>query len=215
MDSGSAGQSSVIEIIQQMVKSGESEERIMATLRDLGVKPEQAKQLLLMGQTNAFALLRNEISTMVQNQMVGEKTKFGDFVQGEIEKKLVINREKIVQEIGEKYKEIGNAELFERKVMDRVARMDTENQKALKEAHDVELQLSSIRTDLEEIKIRGIGARNKAVSLALLIFGIGIVFADIFLFFSKFTIAPTVDALVITVVLALVGTAMLFASTFA
>ncbi len=52
---------SIIEIIEKMVREGESEEKIVQTLKDLGIPQDKAKRLLLLGQADTFALLRGEI----------------------------------------------------------------------------------------------------------------------------------------------------------
>ena len=38
-------EASIIEVIDKMVREGESEEKIIKTLKDLGVEPEKAKRL--------------------------------------------------------------------------------------------------------------------------------------------------------------------------
>ena len=49
---------SIIKIIQDMVREGESEEKVIQTLKELGVDPDKAKRLLLLGQADTFGLLR-------------------------------------------------------------------------------------------------------------------------------------------------------------
>jgi len=64
-----AKEASIIQIIQDMVKNGESEEKIIKTLESLGVEADKAKRLLLLGQADTFALLRNEISKIIAADM--------------------------------------------------------------------------------------------------------------------------------------------------
>ena len=72
---------SIIEIIQNMVREGESEEKIVQTLQQLGVEPKKAQRLLLLAQADTFALLRSEISKIVKQDVDAEKQGLNVFVQ--------------------------------------------------------------------------------------------------------------------------------------
>ena len=60
---------SIIEIIRKMVANGDSEEKIVKQLKDLGVDPDKAKRLVLLGQADTFALLSSEISKIVNAEL--------------------------------------------------------------------------------------------------------------------------------------------------
>ena len=79
-------ESSIIKIIQRMVSDGESEEKIVQTLRDLGVDEDKAKRLLLLGQADTFALLRSEISKIVKEDLDKQKPEMKKFISSEAEK---------------------------------------------------------------------------------------------------------------------------------
>ena len=49
-----------------MVRDGESEEKILGTLRDLGVSMDKAKKLLLLAQADTFNLLKSELKKTLQ-----------------------------------------------------------------------------------------------------------------------------------------------------
>jgi hypothetical protein len=89
---------SIIDIIQEMVKKGEPEEKIVQALKDLGVEAEEAKKLLLLGEANTFALLAAEINRMVDASL---KERFSKFV-ADNEKKA---KEQIERTMSDKEKE--------------------------------------------------------------------------------------------------------------
>jgi len=89
-------QASIIELIQQMVSEGVPEEKIVQTLKELGVEPEKAKRLLLLGQADTFALLRSEIARIVVDDIEKEKPNLVKFISEEGEKAGQKSREKII-----------------------------------------------------------------------------------------------------------------------
>ena len=74
-------QASIIEVIQEMVRNGESEENIIKSLEQLGIEPDKAKRLLLVGQADTFALLQSEITKIVRNQVEMEKPQLVEYIQ--------------------------------------------------------------------------------------------------------------------------------------
>ena len=92
-------EASIIEIIQEMVREGESEEKIVETLKSLGVEPEKAKRLLLLGQADTFSLLRSEISKIVKTDIEAEKPAFVDFIRGQTENAGTKTKERISKEV--------------------------------------------------------------------------------------------------------------------
>lgn len=69
-------ETSIIEIIEKMVKEGRPQKEILKELKSLGIKEEQAKKLLLLGEANTFALLKKEIGKMVKEDMKAEEEIF-------------------------------------------------------------------------------------------------------------------------------------------
>lgn len=56
---------SIVNIVQNMLQSGESADKILATLKEMGITDEQSKTLLMMAQTNTFAVLQGDIKQQV------------------------------------------------------------------------------------------------------------------------------------------------------
>src|SRR3989338_127049 len=60
---------SIIETIDKMVKEGESEEKILNTLKDIGISPDNARRLLILGQADVFSLLKGEIRRTIKQEI--------------------------------------------------------------------------------------------------------------------------------------------------
>ena len=64
---------SIIDIIQKMVQEGQPQEKILQTLKDLGVNEEQSKRLLLIAEADTFTLLKKEINSLVKDELLLQK----------------------------------------------------------------------------------------------------------------------------------------------
>src|SRR3989338_1093309 len=60
---------SIIETIDKMVKDGESEEKILNTLKDIGISPDNARRLLILGQADVFSLIKGEIRKNIHQEL--------------------------------------------------------------------------------------------------------------------------------------------------
>ncbi len=69
-------ETSIIEIIEKMVKEGRPQKEILKELKSLGIKEDQARKLLLLGEADTFALLKNEIRKIVKEDMKQEEELF-------------------------------------------------------------------------------------------------------------------------------------------
>ena len=216
-------QASIIELIQQMVSEGVPEEKIVQTLKELGVEPEKAKRLLLLGQADTFALLRSEIARIVVDDIEKEKPNLVKFISEEGEKAGQKSREKIttlVMQDVQKYEKAitGQSKSFQELIGDNVRKV-TELSDRVKDAlNELGEQVGQLKIEMEEMKIRGIGLRNRLIGLLLLLVGIAFLALDFYLFVTKFIPANAVispDSLIVTLILALVGVTLVFlASAF-
>ncbi|HIH21197.1 MAG: hypothetical protein J4478_04255 [Candidatus Diapherotrites archaeon] len=216
-------QASIIELIQQMVSEGVPEEKIVQTLKELGVEPEKAKRLLLLGQADTFALLRSEIARIVVDDIEKEKPNLVKFISEEGEKAGQKSREKIttlVMQDVQKYEKAitGQSKSFQELIGDNVRKV-TELSDRVKDAlNELGEQVGQLKIDMDEMKIRGIGLRNRLIGLLLLLVGIAFLALDFYLFVTKFIPANAVispDSLIVTLILALVGVTLVFlASAF-
>src|SRR3989344_1429485 len=203
---------SIIQIIQQMVAAGEPEEKIITTLKDLGVEPEQAKRLLLIGQADTFAILRNEIHKIVLEDIDKEKTNINRFIESEATRtanqKSSDAFEKIKRDIDNYTKEMtGKEEQFQSQINETI-------EKVRIKLNELGGQTQQVRLDLDELKLSGVGKRNSAIGLTVM--GLGVIFMLLTLYqFANYflTGALTFDALIFTVVFAFIGIASLVVST--
>lgn len=62
-------QQSIVTIIQNMLASGETADKIMQTLKDMDVPEEQAKTLLMISQTNTLSVLKGDIAQMINEYL--------------------------------------------------------------------------------------------------------------------------------------------------
>lgn len=210
-------EASVIEIVRKMVAEGESEENIVRTLEDLGVEKAKAQRLLLLGQADTFALLRSEISKIVRSDVEAEKPKMIEFIQQEAEKSSEASKSKIekavMQDIKNYEKDItGQSKTFQEQINETVAKFSELSERVRTQLNALGQQVKQVQVDMDEFKLKGIGARNKYVSLALLLLGMVFLAADLYLFI---TASPpiSIDTIIVTVILALVGITMLFVAT--
>ncbi|PIU21623.1 MAG: hypothetical protein COT15_01555 [Candidatus Diapherotrites archaeon CG08_land_8_20_14_0_20_34_12] len=210
-------ESSIIQIIQDMVKNGESEEKIIATLQSLGVEPEKAKRLLLLGQADTFALLRNEISKIVANDLEKEKPKTVKYLQ---EQSDIVSKEmkkRVSAEVMgdlEKYEKnvTGQSKTFQQQMGDNIKAVTDLTDRTKNALNELGLRINTIEKDMEELKIKGVGSRNKFISFGLLFLGLIFCFSALYLFFTNAQVM-SMENIIITVVMALVGITILFVAT--
>lgn len=214
-------QSSIIELIQKMVSEGTPEEKIVETLKELGVEPEKAKRLLLIGQADTFALLRSEIAKIAKEDIEAEKPNLVKFIEEETLKAGQKSREKItamVMEDVQKYEKAitGQSKSFQEQIGENVRKV-TELSDRVKDAlNELGEQVNQVRVDMDEMKIRGIGLRNKMIGMFMFAIGAVFLLIDLYLIVTKFLPAGSIvspDALVIMVIMGAVGIVTLFIAT--
>lgn len=209
---------SVIQIIQQMVADGESEQKIITTLQDLGVTPDQAKRLLLIGQADTFGLLRGEINKIVREDVERQKPEIIAFIQSEAEKVGQKTHEKITKQVisdVQQYERAitGQSKTFQEQIHDnirRVTELSDRTKDALNELGDM---VQQTRIDMDEMKVKGVGLRNKLLSGFLIVMGAIFLLLDLALILTRFLPTGefiTADAMIMSVILAASGVVLLF-----
>ena len=209
---------SIIDIIQKMVREGETEEKIINSLKDLGVDPEKAKRLLLLGQADTFALLKGEIKKIVIQEMEGEKPTLKKFIQEEAVSSADASKQQltkaVISDLKEYEKDItGQSKTFQEQINENIRQVNDLNQRVKGKLNELGEAVREVQIDMDEVKIKGIGGRNKLVSNALM--GLGILFGlgDAFLFYSTFGQALSVDSLIVMTIVALITVTMMFVAT--
>ncbi len=189
-------QASIVSIIREMVKSGESEENILASLKELGIKEKDAKKLLLLGEADTFALLQNEINKMVKEYFEKEKPAFEKHIREEIksEERAMTDRveKRALGAFKEDQKFIENqATMFQARVNQSVKNVLQLNQQTRQQIADLGGRVSNNERETWSLKDRIYGSRMVSiVSMILVALEIGLVAATAYLILTGFGNIP-------------------------
>ncbi len=209
---------SIIEIIQTMVREGESEQKILQTLQQLGVEPQKAQRLLLLAQADTFALLRSEISKIVKQDVDAEKQNLNAFVQQQAQAAVQASTKGMAETVKKDLEAYENQlsmqrRNFETQTSDTVTKFTDLAERIRVRVNELGKDVQQVKVDQDEIKLRGVGNQNRMISMALLAFGVLFVLADLFLFIVNFGSVLTIDSVIIFIVMALIGVVLMFVAT--
>ena len=211
-------ETSIIEIIEKMVKEGESEDKIISTLKELGVEPEKAKKLLLLGQADTFALLKGEIKKIVAKELENEKPALEKFMQEEAVTSADSSRQQltkaVISDLKEYEKDItGQSHTFEEQISGNIQKVNELNERVKGKLNELGEAVREIQIDMDEVKIKGVGGRNKLIGNALMLLGLLFGAGDAYLFYSSFGKPLSIDSLIIMTIMGLITVTMLFVAT--
>jgi len=191
---------SVIKTIRDMLGKGESEEKIIETLKSLGVEEKQIKNLLLVSQANTFDLILSETKKETMSYL---QEKEGAIEQDILEKVLEKNKELIAKSTDEFLQELSKKQnQFEQKI-DKKTETITDIVNDFK--HNADLQRKDINTldyKIEHFSPSG----GKANIPKKIILGLGIILLLITI--AKYVMLgdiTTVDYLVLHILSLLAG----------
>ncbi|MFH0970900.1 MAG: hypothetical protein V1776_05620 [Candidatus Diapherotrites archaeon] len=209
---------SIIEIIQNMVKEGESEDKILQTLSQLGVEPKKAQRLLLLGQADTFALLRNEISKIVKQDLEGEKKELNQFIQKEAHAAVDSAKQNLSGEIKQDLQSYENEvsqkrKNFESETAETVTKFTDLAERIRIRVNEMGKDVQQIRVDQDEMKLRGVGTQNRWISFFLLGVGVLFVLAALGMFIYNFDAVLSIESIIVFIVMALIGVSAMFIST--
>jgi len=183
-------QASIVSIIREMVKAGESEENIIASLKELGITERDAKKLLLLGEADTFALLQNEINKMVKEYFEREKPKLVNYIKEEVganEQEMVQRVEKrALNAFKEDQRFIENqATMFQARINQSVKNILQLNQETRRQISELGGRISNDERETWALKERIYGSKMiSIVSMVLIALEIGLVAATGYLFFT-------------------------------
>ncbi len=199
-------QASIIKIIQDMVRSGESEKKIIDTLKELGVQPDQAKKLVMVGQADTFALLEGEIGKLSKMQVDKAMPELEARVEKEIKKAEKRLEETIDEYVGEAAKSL------KKKFSDEMKLVNEVNSAMNEKLDKVREESANVGKELKEMQLRRLGTKNEWVTLLLVLGGVVFLGAALYFFFVVAQ-AITLDSIIIFIIMCLTGITMLFSST--
>lgn len=197
----------IIQIIQDMIKQGEKEEKIIATLNQLGVEPQKAKQLLLLGEADTFAIIRNDITKIVTEKIVDEEKVLQAYIDDKISEERKTDTTKIKELV------LAELETHQKENDQKIGHAIEIVEKTKINSLKLSERLRQIELELDSIKLGGSLKRGKALSMVLFIIGIAFLLADLTLFIMSFNQTNTIDNIIMVVIIAIVGITMLFVST--
>jgi hypothetical protein len=210
------GDESIIEVIQKMVQEGQPREKIIQTLRDLGVADEQSKKLLLIAEADTFTLLRKEIGTIVKDEFQKQKSEFEGIIHSDLEK--------IENEESSKISGMANTALAEAKTQvieqaknfeARINQTIDSSQKTVsmvKAALDsINERISKMDLDVEQLKVHKFRRKSMFFSYAMLMLGGVLLVVSLLVFIFNFSNVDSEQILLIGVMI-LASITLMFAS---
>lgn len=191
---------SIIRIIQDMVRRGESESDIMETLRGLGVEEGKAKKLLMLGQADTFALVESEVSKIVKGTLAEEEESFQDALKAKLEDAIAGARSELESGVR------NYTDQKTEKILEMMEEIRQRNEESIERARAME-------TEMRDVRLRSGAGQGKIITTALIVFGVLFLLFDAYLFYTAFQSALTIDQIVLNIVVAVVGMAMLFTAS--
>ena len=207
---------SIINVIQKMVQEGQPRERIIQTLRDLGVEEEQAKKLLLIAEADTFTLLRKEIGTMVREEFVGQKSQFEDIIHQDLakveeEEKGKVRELAVAQLSDVRQDVINEARGFEERV-NKTINSSQKTVSMVKIALDsINGRIAQMELDTEQLKVHKFRKRSMIFSYIMLATGVLLLATSLILFLWKFADLDNTQIIMIGVMV-LASITLMFAS---
>lgn len=208
-------EASIIEIIQKMVSDGESEEKIVKTLKALGVDEKKAKSLLLIGEADTFALLRSELTKIARNSIEQEMPKVQEDLKAEIDTQIKVAKEEVIRETitqMQRYEQDVTADIsqFKGQEQEKINQLGFFGDKVKEKINELGEGLHTAQLDLDEMKVKGVSGINANARRLLL--GLGIIFAlvDLYLVYTGFSSTVSVDSIISVVLLAVLSVTMFF-----
>ena len=210
-----ASEESIIEIIQKMVQEGESQEKIVQSLKDLGVNEEQAKRLLLIAQADTFTLLKKEINVLVRDSFTGQKKEFEQLIHNDI-KKLEEQEKGEVKEIArEQLKDVEEemvqkTQAFEGRINDTI-QSSQKTVGMVKTALDsLQERLTQAELDVEQMKVHRFRKGSIIFSYAMLVLGAMLLLLSVYLIIANWPLDS--NQMMLIIVLMLASVVLMFAA---
>ncbi|MDD3159743.1 MAG: hypothetical protein PHQ98_02130 [Candidatus ainarchaeum sp.] len=214
----SQGETSIIKVIQKMVRENEPEEKIISTLKSLNVNEDQAKRLLLIAQADTFTLLSSEINKMMKEELDIKKVE----LKNEITKYNIEEFNKEKDNYKKELKE--NMNLFRKDLEQNVKEIEDRNKETIQKIAQIndkleiktqenEKEILELKTNFDEAKLKGIKLKNTLSRTILTIFAIICFISAVAFIGLNFTIEFNFDFITSAIVLAFVGSIIIYFMT--
>jgi len=209
---------SIIQIMQKMVRDNEPEEKIIQTLKSLGISERQAKRLLLIAQADTFTLLGSEINKIVKETVSAEKEKMQTdsqkFISAILEKeksnvKVEINKEFLTHKLALSTEQ----EKFQESVNESVSKIAKLNEDVYNSSMENKKMIDEMKRDIEETKLKGFKVRRSIVRKIILLFGVVMLVISAISLIMTILIELNIDYITTGIALAFIGIVVIYFST--
>ena len=201
-------EASIIGAIREMMKNGEPDEKILKTLVEMGVKPEQARRLIMIGQADTLTILQSDIGRIAKGQIENEMPALKRMVENELMKTRKELKKTVKDELDEEM------EVFRGHMNEDLKLVNEVTGSLESKLGKIDEKVSDVRGEVKEMQMRRLGTKNEWLSLVLVVGGLAFnAFAFIMLYFIFTSASVTLDSLIMTIVTALTGITMLFGSS--
>ncbi len=207
---------SIIDVIQKMVQEGQPREKIISSLRDLGVDDDQSKRLLLIAEADTFTLLKKEIGSLVRAEVDAQRSDIDNLIKSEIHKIEQQEKSQVAEIASVQLKDVRENIINESKDFEgRVNRVITESQKTVslvKVALDsLGARIAQLELDVEQMKVHKFRKKSMLFSYVMLSCGAVLFIVVLALFLMNFK-ALDMAQIVMLGMLVLTSIAFMFAS---
>lgn len=208
--------SSIIEVVQKMVQEGQPREKIIQTLRDLGVSDDQAKKLLLIAEADTFTLLRKEIGSIVKEEFESQQKNFENLIHEDLKKIEYEEKDKIkslaYSELGDAKKQImKEAKGFEERVNKTISTSQRTVSMVKIALDSINERIAQIELDIEQLKVHKFRKKSMLFSYAMLGLGAILLVISLLLFAFNFNRLDLAQIFMIAILI-LASIVLMFAS---
>jgi hypothetical protein len=171
-----------------------------------------------LAQADTFALLRNEISKIVKQDIEAEKQGLNQYIQKEAQSAVQGVKQNLASEIKDDLssyeKQVSqDRKGFESQTVDTVTKFTDLAERIRIRVNELGKDVQQIKVDQDEMKLRGVGTQNRMVSFLLLGVGVLFVLAALGMFVFNFGAVLSIESIIVFIIMALIGVAAMFVST--
>ena len=103
---------------------------------------------------------------------------------------------------------------FRAQTNDNISKVNQLSERVKEKLNELGSAVRQVQIDMDELKVRGIGTRNKQISSLLAILGVAFALIDLYLLLTTYqSAAASIDSIITMVLIALTAITMLFVST--
>lgn len=209
---------SIIETIDKMVKEGESEEKILNTLKDIGISPDNARRLLILGQADVFSLLKGEIMRTIKLELEREEPELKKITRDETASAITEAKQQLAKTVMAEVKEYektlaGQNKLFEDQLNEKIQKINEQEEKTFKKVGQVGEVINKVQADMNEVGIKGVGGRNKFIGHMVVALGVIFGLATLYMLYTTLQQPVQTYSLIVIAIMAILTVTLLVVGT--